>query len=42
MQEEQRELRERERERERIPSRLRMVSEELDSGLKPMNHEIMT
>ena len=34
--------RERERERERIPSSLHVVSREPDSGLEPMNHEIMT
>ena len=31
-----------EKERERIPSRLSTVSRELDVGLEPMNHEIMT
>ena len=28
--------------RERIPSRLRAFSAELDVGLEPTNHEIMT
>ena len=32
----------RERERERIPSRLRVVSTEPDTGLHLMNHEIMS
>ena len=31
-----------EREGERIPSRLHTVSAELDMGLEPTNHEIMT
>ena len=34
--------RERERERERLPSRLRAVSTETDTGFHPMTHEIMT
>ena len=34
--------RERERERERISSRLLTVSKEPNSGLSPMNREIMT
>ena len=33
---------ERERERERIPSRLHIVSTELDAGLELTNREIMT
>ena len=41
MQERQRE-RERDRERERIPSMLRNVSAEPDTGLNPTNQEIMT
>ena len=32
----------RQRERERIPSRLCIVSEEPDGGLKPMNQEMVT
>ena len=32
----------RERGRERIPSRLHAVSTEPNTGLDPMNHEIMT
>ena len=32
----------RERGRERIPSRLHTVSTELDTGLEPTNHKIMT
>ena len=34
--------RQRERRRERIPSRLHVVSAELDARLKPTNQEIMT
>ena len=34
--------REREKERERIPSMLCAVSTELDMGLEPTNHEIIT
>ena len=33
---------EREGGRERVPSRLHVVSMELDSGLSPMNHESIT
>ena len=35
-------VRERERERERIPSKVRTVGAKPDTGLEPMNREVMT